>query len=1438
MPVHDTLHEAVDCTGDFLSDLLRSLPLQTFTFSSTFATLTSQHKQFCLLFILLLALVTAVAFTFPNLHSHSHSLFHDCWKSQLTEMPPSKAPTPRTSRNSRGLRNSPFVERTPVVRRSSRRSTKGTTPASTKAVDSFTELPEPATPTPVVRSVNIQTPCPRPGLAASPNRTEPTEQVPTSQATTSLGPVALEPIREEQPPRTPAAASPISAAPEQASITPVSSYTPTGPSTHTPPAQRKVSPLQYRRIALIKGTPVKPVKKAGPVTPIYRPTRFLTRLVDRTPAPKPPPTPRSEGHETRRFAERREQEDDETEFAKGIYLAIRNDHRMRECWCPIPNIYNSKEEAEAGSGHLRFYISDTNGTKSLRVLQKKDDFNWHCHCAQEYHPVCFELLNKNGKRPAQGSELDLIAQNSGLKNSENVKKVVSTPSEPTGEGEKTEQESRWSMWLQARGLFGSVTTMINPITNLIGKLVGAVRGNHYETVDVRRTNEQDGTIVVKRFKRHLGGAEEDEVDGLDWVKNPTEYIGAERLERLAGDFVGQATLVQEGKIVTGLTIKDIMQEQLAGQGVIGISVAIFKYQEMLFGPVTAEWTEVERAERFTEAVKRYIRNLLSTIEMMRNIYSPDNFEILKQEFPKPRSGLGLGNNEFRLAARKAGEFLLFFQSLVDLIPMDLDMVKTVGQVIVDFDAVGKKELVPSLVAVAAAPVGTMPGFFPDEKPSVMEEVPIKELDIQPLYEYRYPSPDPSESDSTPGEPGDYRLIAKPRGILKASKTWSVPSTPKYVPTPQKSRKLVFESPISRFIAPSHIPSRVMTAREAELIVEAERKAELLGDEHSLKVLEATMTTNSRHNASQDQFRWSARGPELEKDDKEMGLSRYYQKYGKFLDDAREDLEQRSERRKRKLEQEERSIYRMTPLKREIRIPRPPQFTTAERRRRAAEAAASMPSPEPDSPISFSPWYKRFTGRGYREEPIEDDDEGGYVMAKPARTKPAQTSRFQGVESDDEGNVVTSESSPGKVQPATPAHVLDLLSSPTTTKVKVKPRFNHQDDKLVVDLTSLPTGSAQRVVNPNVQAQVITERVTRTSSREATKILFGSDPDSDPEDAALIASRAEEERAELARKKKEEEEQLRQRYLNQEKEAAARKAREEEAKRKAAEVEKDKKAKEAQKVAERIKRVEGMKLRAPLRPLHGPVSELWEAAVSELGNQPADQVMAKFPNGRVEGQLTRFDLYERLTRQGPDGEDVWLNDQVIMAALRHMVLTVDKKMGGTKERPRVACLDSYFWKMLVVDKKGVDPMMRAAKRQAGLTPENFYECAFVLVPICENSHWTLGVIRPDLKVVYHLDSLGPGGGEKAKKLLGIAALISGGKWKRDEWEDVSEFIRSPRQRNGNDCGVCTITNAECVLNGIVPAEAWLAREMGQLKRRWIAAMLMNGGYEGEFSLEGI
>ena len=101
---------------------------------------------------------------------------------------------------------------------------------------------------------------------------------------------------------------------------------------------------------------------------------------------------------------------------------------MGTCSCPLPSIYTSKTEALlSGTGHIRFFIRDDDPTH-LSVIQKATDPNWHCACTEcPYWPVYEDLLsrshlNKNGKRIAEATELELVSQ-SGI-NPKSVKRVL------------------------------------------------------------------------------------------------------------------------------------------------------------------------------------------------------------------------------------------------------------------------------------------------------------------------------------------------------------------------------------------------------------------------------------------------------------------------------------------------------------------------------------------------------------------------------------------------------------------------------------------------------------------------------------------------------------------------------------------------------------------------------------------------------------------------------------------------------------------------------------------------------------------------------------------------------------------------------------------------------------------------------------------------------
>ncbi|KAK7227080.1 hypothetical protein V2G26_015083 [Clonostachys chloroleuca] len=67
---------------------------------------------------------------------------------------------------------------------------------------------------------------------------------------------------------------------------------------------------------------------------------------------------------------------------------------------------------------------------------------------------------------------------------------------------------------------------------------------------------------------------------------------------------------------------------------------------------------------------------------------------------------------------------------------------------------------------------------------------------------------------------------------------------------------------------------------------------------------------------------------------------------------------------------------------------------------------------------------------------------------------------------------------------------------------------------------------------------------------------------------------------------------------------------------------------------------------------------------------------------------------------------------------------------------------------------------------------------------------------------------------------------------EEWTVVKH--EAPRQTNGWDCGVHTITNAMCVALGLNPIDSYSTEDM-PLQRLRIASVLLNRGFSGDFDL---
>ncbi|KAL2193531.1 hypothetical protein P885DRAFT_45229 [Corynascus similis CBS 632.67] len=1214
----------------------------------------------------------------------------------------SQAPTPRTTRNSRGLRASPRVSSADSRPDDSAHNSRCRRSSGTPTHTSFAFSLETATHTPTLaRFTQIHPHSTQPLAleAISEERPQPTTPTPTARSAFSRPPVFPPPV--SLPPATPCIRTPL---------------------------PKSSPPLKHPRIAAIRGTPTSGTRRSPFLKTPARYTRYITRFIDLTPLRSPAATPKSPGSETALFKRRREQEG-EDKFARELWIAIRNDHYMKRCWCGPPNIYNSRKEAEVATGHLRFYLVGSK-KKKLRVLQKKDDHRWHCVCGNnEYHAAYKDLLNSNGKRSAERTEIDLIVQDQASRKAEgrqSVDRVVPTPIDPISD--EVQPQKHWCfqaktlspplpMWMQTYGILNrAVAILSGPLATLCSTLREQFRGDTYETLDTRRRDLASDTVVVKRLKRHPSVSrieqypsdkEDDGFDDLVWADDPTHHIGLDKLEIICAAFDAQYKVIKDGKVTCGSSIADI-RKQTSDPRIYETSFSVYQYETYLYGPLSLEETDAERAKRWRVAVEYYKQGLELFGHLVAQIYGPNLLRHLKQEYAVLPRRLPVGNNDFRKDCMKLGRFLGFMRSLDCIHNTTFDQV--LSQIIVDVDAIHKQEMPPSYVKAKQDPTESMPGCFPKDSPLV--ETPADEIDIEPLYDYRFPDPEPSDEEHELPGPGVYRMVQKPKGILKPPKERDPsPPSPKYVPTPERTRKLSFINPVSNFIPPAHIPTKLMTPLEEEQFLSAKLKAEVVRDEHSTRAFEALRTVSKpRDGPLQLEDKWSLEA--LERDDQEMGLTYHAQRYDGFLNDLHKDLEKRVEQDNNK---RFKSSITRPPRRQMVQIPLPPLPTTPERRRRAAHLLENDSNSPAVSTPGTNPLLRQRAGE-QRPKPIE-------------KRGPRSLEEF----------------------------------------------FAEDDDDLAISTLKLEQLQIDRQIKEEFQTSVQRE-------------------------------------IEEKRKRKEEEARReRQRLLEEERRRKEEERRREQAARR-------------QKEADEFAALTG--LRQPARPLITALSDDWNTRVTSAARANPTTELVK----TLEGQpLTRRDFEEKLLPP-----TAWLNDNVIIGSILHIADYVNKAAGATDQEPKCAAFTSYFWpRVLSHGPGGCGRLLR----RAGVRKANLLDIDTVLIPICAQSHWTLAVIRPGKRTVAHIDSMrGGGGDEKVKaKLLELVRFILEDKFVESEWRAVD--YEAPRQTNGWDCGVFTITNALCMAIGLNPKFSYTEREL-TLQRRRLAAMLLNEGFKGEFSLDGL
>lgn len=629
-----------------------------------------------------------------------------------------------------------------------------------------------------------------------------------------------------------------------------------------------------------------------------------------------PPNP----GESRRFSERRDEEG-ENSFARELWISIRNDHFRRGCTCGNPTIWKSKEEAEAATGHLRFYLVGAE-KKNLRVLQQKGDSKWHCVCANggfESH------RNANGKRTA-GKLGKLFGRREAR---HDTKRARLDPVSPTrralGRQEQKEQEQHGasedlatlpsttttndhtdqSIWTKARGILDrTVMTMSGSVTNFLGAPCVEKDGGDV----VKHSGNSacgDGDVLVKKVKSRVASGTANANDGfedLEWAAAPTALIGRETIEGLRNDFSAQHDAILERKFVRGYSAAEIrLRGRDAPSAIVDASIGIVKYQARFGDPIRPGELPAVQLEKWEHAADQYRERLASLVDFVDLVYDQGRFDALKEEYPRPPRSLTLHKAQFRLECRGRAKFMAYLVSLDGDYEMSPRSRLAIGQMLVDANAVRKSELLPSYVVVSPNPTVAMPGYFPQQPQSAVELVAADKYEIVPLHEYKFPVASSASAvaaaDQTKvGRHGAFKRVFQPKSILKssgenkdvdqASASGPAPapiSKPLATPPTKRTKRLSFVSPLATFVPPSHLPVRVMTSAEREQYERLELEATAIGDAHSTRAFAEFKTQHAVGSPQKSQSN------QAETAEQEMGLPYYSQKYKDFLSGLKGDI---------------------------------------------------------------------------------------------------------------------------------------------------------------------------------------------------------------------------------------------------------------------------------------------------------------------------------------------------------------------------------------------------------------------------------------------------------------------------------------------------------------------------------------------------------------------
>lgn len=254
----------------------------------------------------------------------------------------------------------------------------------------------------------------------------------------------------------------------------------------------------------------------------------------------------------------------------------------------------------------------------------------------------------------------------------------------------------------------------------------------------------------------------------------------------------------------------------------------------------------------------------------------------------------------------------------------------------------------------------------------------------------------------------------------------------------------------------------------------------------------------------------------------------------------------------------------------------------------------------------------------------------------------------------------------------------------------------------------------------------------------------------------------------------------------------------------------------------------------------PLPEEWSKRVDEaMAVKNRREVLATAIDGTG---LSRHDFGCLLPQSSSnDVSHGWLNDEIVNAWIAAITDEKNKQKDYNKSGNRVPLFVGYSSAWYVTyQSKGVEGISRWSRRK-GIQGPKLLECEKVFFPINTGAHWQLLIISPKKREIEFLNSINDGGHDsRSKQFFKLArewlqmelneAYVAG------EWTDKTESV-SAQQTNSDDCGAFVCFNAliSAKGKGEYTDLALPGYEMQPFGRRLMAAILLNGGFTGDWML---